>query len=138
MGVDCYGWVEVCDPTSPRDRVGFPISWGGVIRIDNIIERNYRVFGYFFGARNPFDEALASHRGLPAHVSQSVLGEVDEPNEVGATWLLWNDIADGDWRTKIELPPGWALLFSLMGQLAAHYGSERVCLVVWFDHAVGV
>jgi hypothetical protein len=140
MGTDCYGWVEVRDPTTPASAApGFPNWWSGVIRINDIVERDYRVFGYFFGVRNPFDAAVAGRRGIPVQLSEEALADAADPTDMhAASWLLWSEVQASDWRSMVELTPGWGLLFSLMEQLAAHFGDERVRLVVWFDDGLGV
>ena len=151
MGVDCYGWVEVQEPTTHAGAdVHVPAFWSGVIRINDLIERNYSVFGYFFDVRNRFASAVAGHRGIPAKVSEEARAEMIDPlrelsrqalvnarldpaQVPGATWVLWSEIEASGWRAHIELSPGWDLLFALMEQLAAHYNRDRVRLVVWFD-----
>lgn len=135
MGVDCYGWVEVHDPSS-REVVRFPQWWSGVIRINDIVDRNYRVYGYFFDIRNPFDTSLAGRRGAPPMMSQEALVDAGDPTDLaGASWVLWSEIEASDWRTRPELEAlGWGLLFMLMANLAEFYGGDRVRLVIWFDH----
>ena len=135
MGVDCYGWVEVHDPSSRND-VRFSDWWSGVIRINDIVDRNYRAYGYFFDVRNPFDTSLAGRRGAPPKLSQEALADAGDPADLSAaSWVLWSEIQANDWRTRPELGAlGWELLFTLMENLAEYYGSERVRLVIWFDH----
>jgi hypothetical protein len=78
MGVDCYGWVEVGDPY--WHRTGPPRSenmWYGVVRITEIVERNYRLYSFFFDVHNPgrIYPGVASRRGLPPHAPQEVLAQ---------------------------------------------------------------
>ncbi|WIG59189.1 MAG: hypothetical protein OJF49_001936 [Ktedonobacterales bacterium] len=140
MGVDCHGWVEVRDPTTPAtEGLRFPGWWSGVIRMKDIVERNYQVFGYFFDVRNPFETALAGRRGIPWHMSQEALADVIDPNDLPAvSWVLWSEILASDWQSKLTLPPGWSLLFALIEQLAAYYSGDRVRLVIWFDDSIGI
>ena len=140
MGVDCYGWVEVHDPSTldhkpPR----FPDWWSGIIRIDDVVERNDQVCGYFFDVHNPFDETLAGRRGMPPQVSREVqndAGNLDSP--AAASWVLWSELRGCEWQSRFDLPEGWRLLFALMERLAMQYGGERVRLVVWFDHVIRI
>lgn len=135
MGIDCHGWVEVRDPTTPAGvSIGFPNWWSGVVRIDDIVERNYPVFGYFFDVRNPFDRSVAGRRGLPAHPSRETLASPVGPTDGSATtWITWAELQASQWMRVLELPSGWNLLFTLMARLAEYSGSERVRLVIWFD-----
>lgn len=135
MGVDCYGWVEVHDPSS-GEGVRFPEWWSGVIRINDIVDRNYQAYGYFFDVRNPFESSLAGGRGAPLMMSQEALADAGDSNDLaGVSWVLWSEIEASDWRTRPELEAlGWGLLFSLMANLAEYYGGDRVRLVIWFDH----
>jgi hypothetical protein len=151
MGVDCYGWVEVQESAvHAGENVHVPASWSGVIRINDLIERNYSVFGYFFDVCNRFASAVAGHRGIPAKVSDEARAEMIDPlrelsrealvnakldpaDVPGATWVLWGEIVASGWRAHIDPSPGWDLLFALMEQLAVHYSGNGVRLVVWFD-----
>ncbi len=141
MGVDCYGWVEVCDPhwhSRP-----FPRSfdrWEAVVKIDNMVERNYRVYGFFFGVHDPSHlyTAVADRRGLPPYVSQEVRQEFDDDDDVAqsaASWVLWGELKASKWQSTVELTPGWQQLFTLMESLADQYGEQRVRLVIWFDQS---
>jgi hypothetical protein len=138
VGVDCYGWVEVHNPTDIRG-VRFGDWWSGVIRINDIVDRNYRAYGYFFDAVNHVDSPLAGHRGVPSQMSHEALADAaafaDDPTELtGVTWILWSEIQASDWRTISDLGAlGWELLFTLMADLAAVYGGDHVRLVIWFD-----
>ena len=137
MGVDCYGWVEVNDPRKHDSGASrTPNWWGAVVRIDDIVDRSYAAYGFFFNVRNHSDSAIASRRGLPLHMSESVEAEAEDPDSIltAVTWILWSEILGSNWQASITLTPGWSLLFSMMEHLATHYGSERVRLVVWFDN----
>jgi hypothetical protein len=141
MGVDCSGWVEVNDPR--RHGVGppyFPKLWSAVIRIDDIVDRNYDLYGYFFSVYKHPDNAIASRRGLPAQLSEQVEAETEDPTSLltAVTWILWSEILVSDWQANIKLSPGWSLLFTLMEQLATDYGNTRVRLVIWFDDDIRV
>ena len=129
MGVDCYGWVEVCDQW-----------WKAVVKIDDIVERNYRLYGFFFGVHDPTHlyTAVAGRRGLPPHVSEEVrqvAGDDDDVVQSAATWVLWSEMQASNWQATIELSAGWKMLFTLMEDLADHYGERRVRLVIWFDQS---
>lgn len=136
MGVDCSGWVEVNDPR--RHGVGksrAPKWWSAVVRIDDIVDRNYDLYGYFFSVYNHPEKAIASRRGLPAQPSVQVEAETEDPTSIlnAVTWIVWSEILASDWQAHIKLSPGWSLLFTLMGGLATDYGDTRVRLVIWFD-----
>jgi hypothetical protein len=137
MGVDCYGWVEVCDPQwhYPKAPTSFE-GWKAVVKIDRIVERNYRVYGFFFGVHDPTHlyTPLAGRRGLPRHVSEEVWQEMDDDATLpAASWVSWSEIKACNWQSAIELTAGWQLLFTLMESLADQYGEQRVRLVIWFD-----
>src|SRR5215831_10673519 len=122
MGIDCYGWVEVNDPTDANRPARNPDWWSGTIRIDDVAQRSYRVFGYFFGVRYPFDTPVAPFRGFPPNMSeevrQAVQSQFDTSDDLGASWILWSEIVASNWRVELEVPQSWALLFDLMGRLA--------------------
>jgi hypothetical protein len=142
MGVDCYGWVEVCDPDwHSRDAPTSFVGWRAVVKIDDIVERNYRVYGFFFGVHDPTHvyTAVAGRRGLPPHVSEEVRLEFDNDDDAArsaASWVLWSELKASNWQSTIELTAGWKLLFTLMESLADQYGEQRVRLVIWFDQSV--
>lgn len=141
MGVDCYGWIEVRDPSTYTNATpGFPDWWSGVVRIHDIVDRDYEAYGYFFDVYRRRETAIAGRRGIPPQVSQEVLSDklFDPVDPSGASWVGWNELQSRDWEGSIQLSPGWALVFSLMERLAAQYSAERVRLVVWFDHDVRV
>ncbi|MGH2485685.1 MAG: hypothetical protein ACRDHE_06715 [Ktedonobacterales bacterium] len=146
MGSDILGWVEVYDPPSEE--------WQGIIRINRLVERNYRMFGSLFDHRNDtWFVPLAAQRGVPAFPSTQAIVEGCEPEDgaVDATWILWREINAINWEEKAatdnhsaQLPPpsrrdvltpGWALLFELMRVLATQYADDQIRLFVWFDSA---
>jgi hypothetical protein len=133
--------VEVCDPQWVSRP--FPRSfdwWEAVVKIDDIVERNYRVYGFLFGVHDPTHlyTAVAGRRGLPPHVSQEVrqaVGDDDDVVQSAATWMLWSEMQASNWRATIELSTGWKILFTLMQDLADQYSEQRVRLVIWFDQS---
>jgi hypothetical protein len=136
MGVDCYGWVEVNDPELHRPtEPDFPNWWSAVVCIDDIVDRSYDVYGFFFSVYRHPENPVASHRGLPTQVSEQVQETADDPSwgMTAVTWVLWSEILASNWQASISLPAGWTLLFALMERLAADYGNDRVRLVIWFD-----
>lgn len=136
MGVDVYGWVEVQDPSTHVGAPQFPNAWSGVIRIHDIVERSYNVFGSLFDVHNdgPFVASVAGRRGLPPRVSEEAFWEKVSPQDQAAqTWISAQEVRTARQQDLFVMPLGWNLLFTLMGNLAAVYGEERVRLVVWFD-----
>lgn len=157
MGADIYGWVETREPGSEW--------WDSAIRIHNIVYRQYGMFASLFGVRNYGNgatevgrfRAIAPGRGTPPGASKYYLDECDESN-VGATWVLWSELAAIDWDEQGEeyiddsgvvhggpgtgrrrerrgdyLNGGWATLFKLMAVLAEQFGADNVRLSVSFD-----
>lgn len=147
MGTDIHGWVEV------RLSGRFPPDeWHGIVRIDALVERDYRVFAQLFGIRN--DERLvplAARRGLPIDVSQDFLDAEDVgPNNPleGVSWISWREltgdvstesgamVSEGDFSASQRLAKtgrGWQLVFRMMELLSVAYGTDSVRLVVYFD-----
>ena len=81
---------------------------------------------------------MADRRGLPPHVSEEVrqaAGDDDDVAQSATTWVLWSEIQASNWQATIELSAGWKMLFTLMEDLADHYGERRVRLVIWFDQS---
>ena len=96
--------------------------------------------------------------GYPQGVSWFYMDRYDD-SCVGATWVLWSELAAIDWdeegdgfienespfvyaesgpgrrleRRRDYLNGGWATLFELMAVLAKQFGVENVRLAVWFD-----
>lgn len=135
VGVDCYGWVEVNDPRLHRPTQARIPKWSAVICIDEVVDRNYAVYGFFFNVYNHPDTAIASRRGLPSHPSEHVEADTAPLGNTltAATWILWSEVLASHWQASITLSAGWSLLFGLMERLAADYGNDRVRLVIWFD-----
>ena len=149
MGVDCHGWVEVCDARwHARETLAPFQQCEAVGKIDDIVERNYCIYGFFFGVHDPIHDpihdpthrytAVADRRGLPPHVSEVVrqaAGDNDDVARSAATWVLWSEIQASNWQATIELSAGWKRLFTLMEDFADHYGERWVGLVIWFDQS---
>ncbi|HEY7094728.1 MAG TPA: hypothetical protein VH393_16210 [Ktedonobacterales bacterium] len=142
MGVDIDGWIEV--------NFGFNGHgyWEGFAQIKHLADRNYGLFGGFFGVRNA-DEfiPLAANRGIPADASADV-NIHQEPLNCNSSWILWSEIEQVDWQERAArafppddqpltrentVTPGWRIIFTIMEALATRYGGQRVRLVVWFD-----
>ena len=61
MGVDCFGWIEVQDPATPNCATPRnPDWWSGVIRIHDIVDRDYDAYGYFFDVVRRRETAIAA------------------------------------------------------------------------------
>jgi hypothetical protein len=123
MGTDILGWVEI--------RLKKNDFWIGVVKIDYLVERNYRMFDLLFGGRSGnFDTALAAKRGRPFPLS----GEVDERGySEELTWITWNELEAVDWsQHESFLTEGWRSLFDMMRVLANRSDVSEVRLVVDF------
>ena len=142
MGVDIDGWIEV---DFGSNRHGY---WEGFAQIKRLADRNYGLFGGFFGVRNA-DEfiPLAANRGIPADTSADVKIH-QEPLNRNPSWILWSEIEQVDWQEcgARTYPPrdqplmreqtvtaGWRIIFTIMEALASRYGGDYIRLVVWFD-----
>jgi hypothetical protein len=99
MSTDIIGWVEV--------RINE--HWFGVVDIQVLMQRNYRMFDFLFGGRNDnFVDAIAGRR-MPEEKSreaeksgiwESWIG-LDELLEID--WTKHKDIFTDDWKRLIEI-----------------------------------
>ena len=83
MGVACYGWFEVHDPS--QHGLGapeFPDWWSVIIRLDGLVDRDYDAYGFFFNVYKHPDAAIATRRGLPTKPSE------EEQAKALRTWLV--------------------------------------------------
>ena len=89
MGVDIAGWVEVRE----YDR------WKAVVRITDIMNRNYDAFGCLFGVQNSARfEPLVAARGLPRNASEEVVADFNSyaDDAFDPTWIAWLELATID------------------------------------------
>jgi hypothetical protein len=165
---DIYGWVETRSPPE--------VYWDAAIQIRHIVHRQYGMFASLFGVRNTSRtstsgyigngvttvgrfRAIAPGRGVPEGASEQYAETFDSAG-IGATWVLWSELAAIDWEEEgedylDEGPPhevhaepgpgrrrerrgdylhgGWVTLFELMRVLAEQFGADNVRLSVWFD-----
>ena len=128
MGTDICGWVEV-----PKFEI-----WRGVIQINGLLYRNYRMFEFLFGVRNhSFPNPIAERRGLPTDLSwqakQDTLLIEDARDQ---SWIMWEELKSIQWEMvqDLELSYDWRLLFTLMNTLAEqdYIGPEKIRLIVGF------
>jgi len=95
MGCDIHGWVEV------KEKYG----WASVICIDELIWRNYDMFGSLFGVRNYAGfRPIAPNRGFPEDASYITKRDykgwgIDAHS---ATWITWKEIKEIDWEEEAE------------------------------------
>ncbi len=95
MGADIYGFAEIFKNV-PADG---PEAWVGVMRLHELVERNYGMFGALFGVRNidGFVPAFAG-RGLPADASEATAIESsDLDGGVRPSWILWSELSAVEW-----------------------------------------
>lgn len=151
LGTDIYGWIEVY---TPEIYPGCPRRWTAVVRIDEIVTRNYGIFGSLFGARNDYGfRPIAPARGIPDDVSGELQEYGDVPPDPGSwppSWIMWREISEINWdefgthpapgrdvtelaRRRDALSPGWQTALDIMGLLARQFGADSVRMVVWFD-----
>ncbi|HEV8192678.1 MAG TPA: hypothetical protein VGP82_14525 [Ktedonobacterales bacterium] len=151
MGTDIVGWIEVDVPAQP----GYPndpwAGWTPVIRITDLVERNYGMFGSLFGVRNDYHfRPIAPDRGQPSDLS----AELEEWSEIpvppwdwAPSWITWGDLRAMNWEEPGDVPPegihtgirrrdvlspGWRTTLDLMERLAQQFGEAGVRMSVWF------
>lgn len=92
MGCDIHGWVEV--------QHGIPgrlTWWGGAIRLNAVVGRDYDGFGCLFGVRDSTNFApVAPRRGLPPNLSADV--KIDS---MGPTAAHVSSIAHADVEARL-------------------------------------
>ncbi len=108
VGTDIYGWIEVY---TPEIYVGRPRRWTAAVQIDEIVSRNYGMFGSLFGARNDYGFLpIAPSRGIPADVSDELKQYGDVPPDPGSwppSWITWREISEINWDEFGDSPvPG--------------------------------
>ena len=144
LGTDIYGWIEVC---TPEIYPGCPRRWTAVVRIDEIVTRNYGMFGLLFGARNDYGfHPIAPARGIPDDVSGELQEFGDVPPDPGSwppSWITWREISEINWdefgtqtapgrdasepaRRKVVLSLGWQTALDVMEVLARQFGADGV------------
>jgi hypothetical protein len=157
MGTDIRGWIEVFEVfDQPRDLSG---AWRAAVRIDNIVERNYGMFGSLFGVRNDYGfRPIAAERGVPFGISSDLVRYYEMPADpadrgpdwaLSPTWISQRELQSVDWQELGEQPepgtppgplrrreevvtPGWRTVLDIMEVLARQFGDDGVRLVVWF------
>lgn len=139
MGTDIYGWVEIKNPNSQ--------TWMGVMSIEYVAERNYRLFSVLFGGRYRVSgfTPIAADRGIPDDLSPEAREFWDDGHD--ATWILWSELNEVDWDDTLDMwlkatwdrmagpivSPGWQAILQEMAQLADRVAGDQIRLVVWFD-----
>ncbi|MEL6270459.1 MAG: hypothetical protein AAFV33_06405 [Chloroflexota bacterium] len=97
MGTDIHGWVEVL--LYPTD----PWQWRGVIRIDDIMWRQYDGFANLFGLNNFAGfRPIVGKRGLPDDVSEQVILDEWVDMSHSHTWITHSEILAIDWEEADE------------------------------------
>lgn len=89
MGIDIAGWVEVLEFN----------QWKAVIRVTDIVSRNYDAFGCLFGVMNSACfEPLAAGRGVPDDASDELITDFLswEDDAFDPTWIGWEELANLD------------------------------------------
>jgi hypothetical protein len=151
LGTDIYGWIEAY---TPEIYPGCPRRWTAVVRIDEIVTRNYGMFGSLFGVRNDCGfRPIAPARGIPDDISGELQEYGDVPPDPGSwppSWITWREISEIDWnefgthpapgrdvtesaRRRDVLSPGWQTVLDVMELWARQFGADGVRMVVWFD-----
>ena len=95
MGTDIHGWVEVYhDPFIQN-------GWGRCIDIENIVGRNYDMFGMLFGVRNFANwEPLADSRGFPSFVDRTIEKSLTGYDNI--TYLWFHEIEAINWDEQSQ------------------------------------
>ena len=154
MGCDIRGWVIV-----NQGKISNRNFWCPIVKIDNLIHRNYDMFGCLFGVSNYANfKPIAEGRSLPKDLDSLYTFLRSESEDFySTTWINWKEIKKINWDEKSEKPitnkkvywrvkgkkiqrkdalsSDWKLLFDLMKRLAKDYGDENIRLVVWFSGA---
>ncbi|MFA4798600.1 hypothetical protein [Pyrococcus kukulkanii] len=94
MGLDIYGWVEV----RYLDR------WWAVVKIDNILSRNYEMFSLLFGVDRlgGVNMTIAGMRGFPDDASTEAERDYQAAEKPPASWITYEEIENFDWNTEVE------------------------------------
>jgi hypothetical protein len=124
MSTDIIGWVEI-----KRNNY-----WFGVVRIDSLMSRNYRMFDFLFGGRSGnYDTALAGKRGIPQDRSPEVREHWGDSDGIEGTWIGWSEIQAIDWLSHDTIvTDDWQRLFDIMRLLSQSDLVEDVRLIVDF------
>ncbi|MDP9765491.1 hypothetical protein [Deinococcus enclensis] len=124
MATDAHGWVEVYDPDDDR--------WDAVIVATHFMDRDYALFGAWFGVRSTgTPAAVAGGRGLPEDLSPHVLADVKAWSPVHSpTWVSWDELRQ---HPPLSAGSNWRVLLALMETLSETHPPRHVRLVVWFD-----
>jgi hypothetical protein len=102
MGTDINGWVEVLE-INPGLRSPYHKQWVGLVKADNIVRRNYDMFGSLFGVANHTHlSPVVANRGLPGDLSEEVIDTYVrcEEDSVAPTWITWAEIKAIDWNEE--------------------------------------
>lgn len=144
MTCDIHGWVEV---RKFKDQQGG--EFYSIIKIDYLVEQNYKVFAYLFGIRNDFYfKPKFATRGLPEYSKwQKESDHRTEKSETVKDFEAWGiDAHSPTFATYKEIKEilpqlnlvnnsqGWLALFAMMYDLNSKYADEDIRLVVWFDN----
>jgi len=99
MGTDIHGWVEIKQIQAVAEDPSHPARWEGVIKIDNLIRRNYDMFSSLFGISSyAAFVPIAPARKLPHDLSEETTADYVTWEEIlGETWISWAEIAAVDW-----------------------------------------
>lgn len=111
MGCDVHGWIEI----RPYKTVD-PKFWTSVIKIDNIVGRNYDMFGLLFGVRNYCNfKPIAEGRGMPKYAEHQKKDDEEDNRSYAQiesddldvdghshTWISQSEIEKINWEAKSE------------------------------------
>lgn len=124
MGTDITGWVEIEKN----------VRWFGIVRIQVLMGRNYRMFNFLFGGRSEnFDEAVAGNRGVPNPASREVQDHWGGLPGYASSWITWKELEQINWSIHQDiLSDDWRRLFEIMRILSEDAEVSEVRLVVDF------
>lgn len=151
MGCDIHGVIEVkrSDLANGADAL-----WMGVVRLDELLARDYDRFAYLFGVRHyperqdlPHKAGAFADRGLPYDPSDMTehYHEQRQPDAHSETWAYQSEIESALAGTELGESHGdfrdesWVTTVEIGGQIESlfektEYRDSETRWVVWFDN----
>lgn len=152
MGCDIHGTIEV----KRADLGGGRGLWFTVVKLDQLLPRDYNIFAHLFGVRhyngeheieadfaNGFMEPkeLYANRGLPNDISDTTEREYSEweLDAHSESWAYHHEVESAVKATELETVEGWSNAIEYSSNLSEFFSDDehldgKVRWVVWFDN----